>query len=363
MEVTSRIESRPEYLSYEAALGARKLVEEIMLVKPGEDVVITGDTSTDHRVVELTAQAVAAAGATPTVVWYPTRPSSAMEPPGPVAGAVARSQVWIEYALAYIMHSDAFRAAMAQGTRYANLTGMDVQMLVDTVARVDFQGTIDLGKALVRLLEQADEVRITTPAGTDLRARNGGRPINLRGKPAEKPGETVMLAGQISWNPLEETQEGVLVFDGAVWPPNDLGLIRNPIRMEVGEGTVTSIEGDGTDATIFRRWMEDQARNAEDEEQGRNMYRIAHWSLGFNPGVTQPTGRIVEDERIFGCVELGLGTKGAWIGGAPFIAPAHTDGSMLNPSIYLDGEAIEIEGRYVHPELVEICHRLGIPGY
>jgi hypothetical protein len=84
MEVASRIESRPEYLSYEAAVGARKLVEQIMLVKPGEDVVITADTSTDSRVVDLTAQAVAAAGATPTVVWYETRPTSAMEPPGPV---------------------------------------------------------------------------------------------------------------------------------------------------------------------------------------------------------------------------------------------------------------------------------------
>ncbi|WP_020573153.1 hypothetical protein [Actinopolymorpha alba] len=348
------IESRPEYLAYEAAVGARKLVEQIMLVKPGEDVVLTADTSTDARVVELTAQAVAAAGATPTVVWYETRPTSAMEPPGPVAGAIARSDVWIEFALAYIMHSDAFRAAMASGTRYANLTGMDVQMLVNTIARVDFPGVMELGRALCGLLEKADEVRITTPAGTDLRARNGGRPINLRGKPAEKPGETVMLAGQISWNPLEETQEGVLVFDGAVWPPAELGLLRAPIRMEVAGGVVTSIDGDA-DATTFQRWME--------SHDDPNMFRIAHWSLGFNPGVTQPTGRIVEDERVFGCVELGLGTKGAWIGGEPWVAAAHTDGSLLNPSIYLDGKAIEIDGRYVHPELVEICRNLGVAGY
>jgi hypothetical protein len=82
MEVFSRIESRREYLSLEVAVGARKLVEEIMLVRRGEHVVITADTSTDGRVVEATAQAVAAAGATPTIVWYETRPSSAMEPPG-----------------------------------------------------------------------------------------------------------------------------------------------------------------------------------------------------------------------------------------------------------------------------------------
>jgi hypothetical protein len=34
VEVTNRIESRPEYLSFEVAVGTRKLVEQIRLVKP-----------------------------------------------------------------------------------------------------------------------------------------------------------------------------------------------------------------------------------------------------------------------------------------------------------------------------------------
>lgn len=354
MEVTSRVESRGRYLSYEAALGARKLVEEIMCVKPGENVVITVDTAGDDRVAELTAQAAAAAGASPVVVRYESRGTSAMEPPAPVAGAIANADVWIEYAVGYLMHSDAFRTAIDNGARYANLTAMDVQMLVDTVGRVDFDGATRLGEALVELLERADEVRVTTPAGTDITARNGGRPINLRGRPATEPGQTVMLAGQISWNPLEETQQGTLVFDGAIWPPDEIGLLRSPVRCTVRDGRVVAIEG-GTDATVFERWM---ASHGDD-----NMYRVAHWSLGFNPGVLKPTGRIVEDERVFGCVELGIGTKGAWIGGEPWVAAAHTDGSMLNPSIFLDGEAIEVEGRYVHPRLVELCRRLGVAGY
>lgn len=342
------------YLGYEAALGARKLVEEIMCVKPGENVVITVDTAGDEQVADLTARAAAAAGAVPTVVRYPTRLTSAAEPPAPVAGAVREADVWIEYAVGYVMHSDAFRAAIENGARYTNLTAMDVRMLVDTVGRVDFAGVTRLGEALVRLLAAADEVRITTPAGTDVTGRNGGRPVNLRGVPATEPGQTVMLAGQISWNPLEHTQHGTLVFDGALWPPDELGLLRSPVRCTVREGRVTDISGDA-DAGVFRRWM--------DGHGDPNMYRIAHWSLGFNPGVRAPTGRIVEDERVFGCVELGIGTKGAWIGGEPWVAAAHTDGSMLGPSIYLDGEAIEEEGRYVHPELVGLCRELGIPGY
>lgn len=354
MEVQSRVESRTGYLVWEAALGARTLVEEIMRVRRGENVVISADTGSDDRVVELTAQAAMAAGAVPTVVRYPSSMTAAVEPPAPVAGAVAAADVWIEYAVGYIMHSDAFRTAIGNGARYANLTGMDVAMLVDTVARVDFDGVSRLGEALVELLAAAEEVRITTPAGTDLTARNGGRPVNLRGVPATEPGQTVMLAGQISWNPLEDTQHGTMVFDGAVWPPDELGLLRSPVRCTVESGRVAAIDGDA-DARVFEQWMS--------SHRDPNMYRVAHWSLGFNPGVTKPTGRIVEDERVFGCVELGLGTKGAWIGGDPWVAAAHTDGSMLNPTIYLDGEAIEKEGRYCHPRLEQICRELEIPGY
>ena len=93
------------------------------------------------------------------------------------------------------------------------------------------------------------------------------------------------------------------------------------------------------------------------------MYWLAHVSQGFNPGVLEPTGRIEEDERIFGCVECGLGTQGEGLGGKAWVAASHTDGITLNPSIFLDGEAIEEDGFYVHPTLVKLCRELGVAGY
>ena len=355
MEVTNRVESRNEYLAFEAFVGARKLIEEIMCVKEGESVLITTDTSSDMRVAELLGGAAMAVGAHPVIVRYETRWQSAIERPAPVAGATLGADVWIELQLGYIMHSDAFRAAMERGTRYTCLTGLDVQMLVDTVAKVDYQGVRELGDKLVELMSAGEVIRITSANGMDISGRVGDRPIHVRGIPADKPGMSVMLAGQISFNPLEETQNGTLVFDGAVWPPDENGLIANPVTLTVENGVVTDIRGEGRDAAVFRSWME-----AQDDP---NMFRVAHWSIGYNPGVTKSTGRIVEDERVFGCVEFGIGTKGAWIGGEPWVAPAHTDGSNIAPSIYVDDVAIEEDGKYVHPELVEICRRLGVDGY
>ncbi len=355
MEVTNRVESRSDYLSFEAFVGARKLIEEIMCVTEGENVLITTDTSSDMRVAELLGGAAKAVGAHPVIVRYETRWVSAVEPPAPVAGAALGADVWIELQLGYIMHSNAFRAAMERGTRYTCLTGLDVQMLVDTVAKVDYQGVRELGDKLVELMSAGEQIRITSRNGMDITGRTGDRPIHVRGIPADKPGMSVMLAGQISWNPIEESQNGTIVFDGAVWPPDENGLVSNPITLTVENGVVTDVSGQGRDADIYRSWLAAQ--------EDPNMYRVAHWSLGYNPGVTKSTGRIVEDERVFGCVEFGIGTKGAWIGGEPWVAPAHSDGSNLAPSIYVDGVALEEDGRYIHPELVEICRRLGVDGY
>lgn len=77
---------RSEYLAFEAFVGARKLIEQIMCVQAGENVLITTDTSSDMRVAELLGGAAKAVGAHPVIVRYEARWQSAVEPPAPVPG-------------------------------------------------------------------------------------------------------------------------------------------------------------------------------------------------------------------------------------------------------------------------------------
>ena len=35
----------------------------------------------------------------------------------------------------------------------------------------------------------------------------------------------------------------------------------------------------------------------------------------------------------------------------------------MNPSVYLDEVAIELDGKYVHPDLVKLAKELKVPGY
>lgn len=354
MEYPIGIEMSPDYLSYEVSRAAYKLVKEVMLVEPGENVVVTGDTSTDKRVLDAIMDAAYIAGANPVLVYCPTSEKAYAEPPAPLGAAVSVADVWIELSYSSIMLCESWRKAIDFGCRYINLTGMDVTMIVNCIGRVDCALVVELGEALKAKIEAADEVIIRDKNGTNLTARNAGRPVRHSGQLATFKGYPFMMCGQISWCPVEETINGTLVFDAAIFPPTDMGILSAPVKITLESGRVTKVEG-GKDAERFLAWL-----SSFDDP---NMFRLAHYSLGFNPGVTKATGRIVEDERIFGCMEFGIGSQGKMIRGSYWTAASHTDGVLSKPTIILDGRTIEEDGTYVDEELAEICRRMGIAGY
>ena len=349
MEYPIGVEMSNTYLSFEVTNAALKLVRDFMLVKEGENVVITADTSADFRVVEAVAGAAYSVGANPVIIHYPCE-----EPIRPVADAVEHADVWIELAYYCSMHTPCFKKALENGARFTCLNGMDVIMLVNTVGRVNYDVLIEFGEHLTDKVHRSNEVIVTDKNGTNLVGYNQGRGVKHSGQRATKKGYPVMLGGQVSWCPVEETINGKLIFDAALFPPDTLGLLNSNVELTLEKGVVTKIEG-GKDAAIFEKWLS--------KFNDPNMFRLAHYSIGFNPGVTKPTGRIVEDERLFGCIEMGIGSQGASLMGACWDAASHTDGIVSKPTILLDGYKLEENGIYVDPEARKFCKALGVEGY
>ncbi len=354
MEYPIGVEMSNTYLSFEVTNAALKLVRDFMLVKEGENVVITADTSADFRVVEAVAGAAYSVGANPVIIHYPTSGKAFEEPIRPVADAVEHADVWIELAYYCSMHTPCFKKALENGARFTCLNGMDVIMLVNTVGRVNYDVLIEFGEYLTDKVHRSNEVIVTDKNGTNLVGYNQGRGVKHSGQRAIKKGYPVMLGGQVSWCPVEETINGKLIFDSALFPPDTLGLLNSNVELTLEKGVVTKIEG-GKDAAIFEKWLS--------KFNDPNMFRLAHYSIGFNPGVTKPTGRIVEDERLFGCIEMGIGSQGASLMGACWDAAAHTDGIVSKPTILLDGYKLEENGIYVDPEARKFCKALGVEGY
>ena len=354
MELRLGFEPRNEYLSYETWKGAMGLLRDVMLVKPGENVLVTGDTSSDRRIMEAFSAAAYALDAIPVCITYPTAPVSLLDPPKPIQAAAMEADVWFECAYQTVQHTLSWQAAIKNGVRYMCLTGMDVDMLTRCVANVEYDAMIEFGEYLKATIEKVDKIEVKSANGTNLVARQSGRKVRHSGQRGTIKGYPFMLGGQISWCPLESTINGTLVLDGALWPPADICILQDPIKLTLENGVVTNIEG-GRDAARMKAWIESYNDPA--------CYRLAHYSLGFNPGVTAPTGRIVEDERVFGGIEFGIGSQGAAIMGEKWDAPSHTDGTILKPTLIFDDVVFEENGIYLDEKARELCRRMKVAGY
>ena len=340
---------------YELGKAADIVVRDLFALKPGETFVITADTECDLRVINATARAAFAAAAKPMVILHAAplgvgKAADSMLPVAALAGALKGADAWVEFNNQWLLYSTPYDIAFEENKklRHLNLVGMNPDMMVRCIGRIDFTALQRFQEAFSQMLSNSRHVRITTSAGEDVEFDHAlDLPIRCRMGYAHKPGSE-MLAGQISSTPVFDSIHGTIIFDGSLVPP--CGKLEEPICLTIDAGTITKVEG-GVQAREFDAWM-----NSFNHPQ---MKRLAHLSYGFHPGA-KLTGDIVEDERVWGSTEWGIGSVPATIvppNGYP--APSHCDGISLNSSVWLDGKQIMDKGRLVNEELVELARKLG----
>jgi len=349
------LSSMPDYYEYELGRAAYKIASELFKLKPDETFVVTADTESDRRSVDAMATAAFSMGAKPMVIWTPAplgvgKAADPMLPVEALTALLKTADAWAEFNNKYLLYSTPFEVAMRENKklRYMNLSGMNVDMLVRTIGRVDMKALSEFQGKLANMLKVAKRIRLTSPAGEDVEMDFDpkGPVVNDVGF-ADTPGPH-FLSGQLTPG-YSSSVNGLIVFDGSVVPP--IGLVKEPIKLYVRKGRVEKLEG-GKDALALDSWL--------NSFQDPSMFRVAHLSFGTNPGA-KLTGNIVEDERVWGSTEWGLGYVGPDLtnDGSPITAASHTDGTCLNTSVYLDDVQVFDNGKLVHRELAELAKRLG----
>ena len=239
-----------------------------------------------------------------------------------------------------------FERAEAQNKklRYMCLVDFNEALMIRTIGQVETAQLRDFMLAVTERTKNAKHMRVTTPAGCDVSFEIEPKHYTACDcGDASKPG-IHMLTGQINVVPRFGTIQGKIVFDGSVTPP--FGRIPDaPVCLTIENSVITEVTG-GEDAVVFRKHLESF------EDPG--MFKLAHIAYGFNPGAIL-TGNIVEDERIWGSTEWGIGYV------SPFDAPphgqdakSHCDGICLNSSVWLDGVQIMDEGKIVDEALAAL---------
>lgn len=263
----------------------------------------------------------------PVLLRYPPGEQHGEEPPAPVAAAMRSTDVFIAPTTKSLSHTRARSQASEAGVRGATMPGITEEVMIEGLD-ADYEA---IGRACEEVKSQvadAEEIRVTSPQGTDIVVQPGQRDWRDDTGLIHEPGDFSNLpAGEVFVSP--ESATGTFVVDGTMMPH---GRLDSLIPFEVEGGYVTAI---GDDA--IRQQVERAAG-----EVGKAAYNLAEFGIGTNVGVTDLVGSVLLDEKAGGTVHFAIGDD-AGIGGDTD-APLHLDGILTQPSVYADGEPVVLPG-------------------
>ncbi|MFQ5895127.1 MAG: aminopeptidase [Nitrospinota bacterium] len=320
-------------VKYNMAATARRLVEQVVVIQPGEHVLLVTDSDRPPTITEALAHAIAGAGAVLSIMHMPPHKMGGIDPPRHVGAAMAASDVVILQTSFATIHTDTARAAMKDGARILEMWGFQEDMMTEGGAMADYAEVRRLSERLADLITRARSVRFTTPKGSDFRLSVEGRTcFPLFGLATEKGTFAAIPDGEAAVSPLEGTAEGVLV-DPFCIERKDLGVLREPFgRIEVRAGKVVSMAG-SPGAERFWRVL---------EENGETAKNLAEFALGTNPAC-RPYASIREGKKTWGTCHVAVGDSGS-IGGK-VVSPLHVDIVFARPTVYVDDQVVVQDGR------------------
>ncbi len=311
--------------------GARKLLTVCTHTKPNESVVIVTDTDL-AGLAEPLAVAAAEVRAEPTICVMPTRSTHGQEPPKPVAAALAMADVFFVPVKVSITHTRAVQEAMRSGARGLIMTDFRPEMLISGAIEADFVAQASVCRQMAAIFEMGERVHLTTTAGTDLRLSAAGRRGNALTGIVEPGQFSAVPTIEANFSPVEGSTEGLIVVDASI-PYLDIGVLKEPVRVQVREGFIRHIEG-GAQAQVL---MQDLAALGDSQ-----VYNIAELGVGLNPKA-RLCGLMLEDEGVLGVVHIGIGTN-LTLGGK-VKAKVHYDLLMYGATLEVDGKIILRSGQ------------------
>ena len=304
--------------------NARKLINTCAGVRMGEKVLIITDTARNPAISETVWVAASEAGAEPVRIAMAPGTHPGAEVSEMVAAAMKEADVIIGLTSSSLYHTRARIAACQNGARLVAVTEVTESLMISGGIEADFDAQRPIVEDLARKVSQANEVILTTPGGTDLRASTGGRRACMFTGMAREKGEAVGVPTiEVALAPLEGTSQGRIIVDAS---GTHLGLIRNPINIRIQDGRAVEIQG-GEKAHQLEALLK--------KEKDPNCWNVAEIAVGLNP-CSRVIGHIIEDEGTLGTCHVALGNN-VTLGGKNS-ARVHVDLVMWRPTLYLDGE-------------------------
>jgi len=311
-----------------AVQGARTIVENCASIKKGEKVFVVTDYETFSSAL-LIAKAAYAIGADVDIGIMKSRELDGEEPTECIAAAMKKADVVLTPVSKSLAHTRATDEALEEGARVLSLTAISEELIASPAFKADFKKQAPIVEKIAQLFSEADELTVTTSAGTNLKVGLRGRKGNAHKCLVNGPGQFSAAPNiEANFSPVEGTAEGIFVSDTTI-PYLGIGKLSSPVTFTIEKGKIIKTEG-GVEAEKLKRiWA---------EQNDPNVYNIAQFSIGLNPEVREAIGVLGcnYDEGAFGTVHIGIGTSQGL--GGKVRATTHFDALMDKPTVILDGK-------------------------
>jgi aminopeptidase len=304
----------------EAALN---IVKNLLKIKLAEKVLIVTDYRKEKigRIIFEAAKEVSQ-----NVSLAIMKPTSrdGEEPPESLAKLIKEADVVIAPTLHSLTHTHAIINARKAGARIATMPGIVEFSFRKGALTANYNQVQTLCKKLLRFLKNAKIVKVVAPNGTNFMFQTGKRKW-IADDGFIRKGEVGNLpAGEVFIAPIEESVNGVIVFDSFT-------LAKGKIRLEVKNGKVFRTSGDAKNLNKIFRNLGSKAR------------QVAEFGIGCNPKA-KLIRNTLEDEKVFGTAHVALGNN-IGFGGKNKIE-FHKDGIIFKPKVLADERVLIENGKW-----------------
>ena len=332
-------------------IDAFERVFSLCKVARGEAVAILSETQSRPLNVHLTELALARLGATVFHVIVPTTPQDA---PVPVrstgaSGALAGQRAALEGLKAAglvadltvegLLHAPELAEILSGGARVMMISNEHPDALERLVPQPDMEVRV---KAAVKRARAAQEMRVTSAAGTNLA-------VNMREASTagvwgwtDRPKTVAHWPGGLVVSfPRAGSVNGLLVLDKGDVNLTFKRYLESAVTLTIADDYVTKIEGEGTDGELMRRYFE-----AWDD---RNAYATSHVGWGMNERARYEALTMYDQRDTNGTEVRAFAGNFLFSTGANEFAnrftKGHFDLPVRNCTISLDGTAVVENGK------------------
>lgn len=220
--------------------------------------------------------------------------------------------------------------------RHAHMIGITEQLMTEGMT-ADYHQIASLTRQVYDLVRQARQIRVTSPAGTDLVAQFDPR---LHWVPCTG---LYHQAGQ--WGNLPEgetftcpaTAEGVVAANVlGDYFSEKYGVLSTPVFFHIAHGEISQVTG------ANQALVNEVLTYLSSAENGR---RMGEFAIGTNTALTGLTGNLLQDEKLPG-VHIAFGDGYPQETGATWSSAIHVDVIPTTCTIEVDGRIIMIDGKF-----------------